>query len=335
MPVLLMSASQSQKIVYLFGAGATHAELTNIQMGLSETFLEKQGLLIDRVSSRVIQKARRNSRYLKNIEMVSAPTGSLNIELLITLIENSRVKDSEWKTLFLKRLVKKDISSILTQSKMEKFYLHRALLELHDNFEMRKNETLLGLISLNYDTVLDEAYKLTYGQRPIYHHSLDEDGPQTKVPLLKLHGSFNWANIKARGRIRSFEIIPLGANKNYWHVPYNFIWSRALEILTQCDILRVVGCSLSPNDIHLIDLLFKAHLERGTTFEIQIINTDEVADEIKRRYGFLSKIKRLTEIEPASDPKTDNPFKEWLKNIGVRILREQIKGTKYLRKLVA
>jgi len=330
-----MPDAKPQKIVYLFGAGATHAELTNIQKDPSENFFEKRGLLIDHVSRRVIQKARGNKRYMKNIDMVSAATGSLNIELLITLIENSRVKDSEWKTLYLKRLVKKDITSILTKSRMARFYLHRALLELHKQSEMKKNEELLGLVSLNYDNVLDEAYKVVYRQRPIYFHSLTEAGRHENIPLLKLHGSFNWVNVEIRGRRRSFEIIPLGANKNYWHVPYNFIWSRALELLTQCDILRVVGCSLRPNDTHLIDLLFKAHLERGAAFEIQIISRDEDADNIKQRYGFLSNIKRLSEIEPASNPKADNPFEDWLKNISARMLREGIKRTKFLRKLVA
>jgi hypothetical protein len=330
-----MSDPKPQKVVYLFGAGATHAELTNIQKDLSENFFEKRGLLIDHVSRRVIQKARDNKRYMKNIDMVSAPTGSPNIELLITLIESSRVKDSEWKTHYLKRLVKNDITSILTKSKRSRFYLHRALLELHKQSEMEKNEKLLGLVSLNYDNVLDEAYKVVYGQRPIYYHTLTEVAQYESIPLLKLHGSFNWINVPVRGRRRSFEIIPLGANKNYWHVPYNYIWSKALEIVTQCDILRVVGCSLSPNDIHLIDLLFKAHLERGAAFEIQIISKDEDADNIRRRYGFLSNIKRLSEIEPASNPKADNPFEEWLKNIGTRMLREGIKRTSYLRKLVA
>lgn len=329
-----MADSQQKKIVYLFGAGATHAELTNIQTDISETFLERRGLLIDHVSRRVIQKARDNKRYMKNIDMVSAATGSLNIELLITLIENSRVRDSEWKTLYLKRLVKKDITSILTKPKRARFYLHRALLELHKKPDMVKNEQLLGLVSLNYDNVLDEAYKTVYGQRPIYCHTLTEVAQHEDIPLLKLHGSFNWVGVTVRGRKRSFDIIPLGANKNYWHVPYNFIWSRALEILTQCDILRVIGCSLSPNDTHLIDLLFKAHLERGAAFEIQIINNDDDADKIKRRYGFLSNIKRLSEVEPASNPKADNPFEDWLKTLVTRMSKEGIQGAKYLRKLV-
>lgn len=46
-----------KKVVYLFGAGATHAELAN----LDGTLVEKgRGLLIRHVSARVIEKARRD-----------------------------------------------------------------------------------------------------------------------------------------------------------------------------------------------------------------------------------------------------------------------------------
>jgi hypothetical protein len=49
--------------------------------------LEKnEGLLISNVSSRVMSKASKERDYFEGIEMVSSPAGSLNIELLISLI---------------------------------------------------------------------------------------------------------------------------------------------------------------------------------------------------------------------------------------------------------
>src|SRR2546421_209727 len=127
-----MSGSEPQKVAYLFGAGATHAELAILEKDSnSQTFLERRGLLIGHVSDRVIERARRNAAYLRGIEMVSAVKGSLNIELLISLIESSRIKDSERKTSHLKRLVREDITAILTKPTVARFYLHRALLELH------------------------------------------------------------------------------------------------------------------------------------------------------------------------------------------------------------
>ncbi len=59
--------TEPTKIAYLFGAGATHAELQNIEPDLLK---EKTSLLIKDVSSRVIDVARRDVSYIKDLEMV-------------------------------------------------------------------------------------------------------------------------------------------------------------------------------------------------------------------------------------------------------------------------
>ncbi len=105
--------------------------------------------------------------------MVSAISGSLNIELLISLLENSKVQAWASKTSFLRQLIKDDISAILTSSRTKRFYLHRALLQFHKHREMHKKEEVVGFISLNYDGVLDQAYKLYYGP-PRVRHGLAE-----------------------------------------------------------------------------------------------------------------------------------------------------------------
>jgi len=250
-----MSSEPIRKIVYLFGAGATHAELKNIQPQLAD---EKRGLLIGQVSSRVIYKAKKDPRYVKGLETVSATSGSLNIELLISLIENSKIHNWASKTSKLKSLVERDIKDILTKSLTQRFVLHKALLELHKHDKARAKEQLIGLISLNYDDVLDQAYKAVLARQINYCFSLRRDFPSSSnIPLLKLHGSFNWKNKYILRKRRTVEIIPLGSSKSYLHVPYGYVWNRALDLLTTCDTLRVLGCSLSPNDSHLVDLLLK------------------------------------------------------------------------------
>jgi hypothetical protein len=330
-----MPEDEPKKVVYLFGAGATHAELQNLD---PDRIDQKQlGLLVRDVSSRVIEKARREKRYLKGVAMVSGTSGSLNIELLISLIENSKIHDWEHKTRRLKRLVKEDIRTILTASRTRRFYLHRALFELHKHEIAKTKEEVTGLISLNYDDVLDQAYKEYYG-KPNYCFSLEAGAPSSKnIPLLKLHGSFNWSRIKIRGRRRTIEIIPLGSTKSYLHAPYGFIWNRALEILIGCDTLRVIGCSLSPNDAHLIDLLFKAHLERDAEFDIEIISSELMGQGIQQNYGFFPSIKTLTGIQGLliSEKDPPNPFKMWLKYKSNAMLGEDtIKGTRHLKKVV-
>lgn len=330
-----MSLAATKRIVYLFGAGATHAELTNLEPDLAE---ENRGLLIGNVSSRVIEIARKDKEYRKDVEMVSGTGGSLNIELLISLIENSKIDNWAKKTSFLKKLVEGDIKTILTTSRTRRFYLHKGLLELHKQRKTRTNERVIGFISLNYDDVVDQAYQAILGEKPNYCFSLEADAPSTKrVPLLKLHGSFNWDSQLIRGRTRRIEIIPLGASKSYLHAPYGSIWNRALEVLIECDTLRVIGCSLSPNDSHLIDLLFKAHLEKSGPFEIEIIASEQTGEEIRDNYGFFPKIKTWKQLEGGSipEPRPLNPFKTWLKYKGIAMLTERsIKRTQYLRKVV-
>ena len=330
----LRDVSKPKKIVYLFGAGATHAELSNYDPTL---IAKGKVLLMKEVSRRVIEKARLSKRYLAGVDMVSGTGGSLNIESLISLIENSKIHDWEFKARHLKRLVRKDIEGILTTPRTTHFYLHKALVEFHTLKMIAPKERAIGLISLNYDSVLDAAYQ-EYWEDPNYCFSLEPNQLQARrIPLLKLHGSFNWSDVLIRGRQRTIEIIPFGSNKNYLHAPYSFIWNRALEVLVDCDILRVIGCSLSPNDAHLIDLLFKAHLERGEKFDIEIIDRDSAGEEIRKNYGFLPAIRTLTTIPELSIPERDpdNAFKTWLKYKSLRMLKGRWKNTKYLKAVVA
>jgi len=327
-----MTEEKPARIVYLFGAGATHAELQDY----NPTRAEESGLLVSHLSKRVIEKAAKDKRYLKDLDTVSGMSGSLNIELLISLVENSKIPGWGYKTQRLKNLVREDIEEILSMHITRRFYLHKALFALHLQPAVLQKEQLTGLISLNYDDVLDRAYEQFYGA-PRYCFSLDEPVRANNVPLLKLHGSFNWTNQQIRGRKRNIEIIPLGSTKTYIHPPYGCIWNQALETLIGCDTLRVIGFSLSQNDFHLIDLLFKAHLEKGTAFEIEIIATDTVGRGIKKNYGFFRALKTLTEIKDnlVPEPEPANPFKTWLKYKSLALLGEEEAGhTKHVKKVV-
>lgn len=326
--------NKPKKIVYLFGAGATHAEIMNLEDSPDATFISKNGLKISDVSKRVMKLAQKDSRFKKGVKTVTYREGPVNIELLISLFESNRIPDVDYKVNHLKKLVQKDITKILSLEQKKKFYLHKALFELHKLIENK--EILTGIVSLNYDDVLDLSCYEIRGNKPNYCHN---SGKGEDIPLLKLHGSFNWTNIKIYGKSKKIPIIPLGINKNYLIPPYNFIWSRAFEVLATCDILRIIGCSLSQNDIGLIDLLFKAHLERSNHFTMEIINRQGVGDDIKYNYGFFPGIITPKDIEGsliADDlsgaAELTNPFKTWLKAKAERMVSEKINTTKYLKK---
>jgi hypothetical protein len=174
-----------KKVVYLFGAGATHAELANNfpRLASDDALQRRLGLLTSHVSARVMREARSMHGFLHDIEFLEPPgkpesvepaegvPGAMNIELLISLIENSKIRNWEEKTRKLKLLVRRDIEARLGHRKA-RFYLHKALFELQ---EILQDEELVGIISLNYDDVLDEAYREIYKRkRPNYCLSLDE-----------------------------------------------------------------------------------------------------------------------------------------------------------------
>ena len=173
-----MPKAKPKKIAYLFGAGATHAELITLMPTLTseDKIQRKAGLLISHVSTRVIARASLvphflkgveflEPRYLDGVEIPGGSSGSLNIELLISLIENSKVHQWERKTRLLKSLVQKDIQNILSPSRRARFYLHKALCEFHEQPAAKDREEVIGFISLNYDSVLDEAYREFHGKQ--------------------------------------------------------------------------------------------------------------------------------------------------------------------------
>lgn len=331
-----MSDLKIPKIVYLFGAGATHAELAAIE---TETDEMKVGLEISSVTKRVMLKTQKEPLF-NCVRMFLGTEENTNIELLISLFENNShdIEGSTDKIVNrLKELVQEDITNMLTTERLEKFSLHKALFELHKI--ILDKEALHGIITLNYDTVLDKAYEEQCGYKPDYSFKSSREKISTgeeKIPLLKLHGSFDWGNVEIAGRPRPVSIIPLGANKNYLRLPYNFIWGRALEILAECDILRVIGCSLSPNDIDLIDLLFKAHIAKGKPFQMQLINSQPRGEEIKGRYSFFPNIITAENIltpRLSCVRENVNIFKEWLKAYAGMVDEAKVSKTTYLKQI--
>jgi len=327
---------EKKKVVYLFGAGATHAEIINITDDPSSTYRYKNGLLISDVSKRIMQAARRYTWFKEKEEVFTSSKGSLNIELLISLFENNPIDEKHISA--LKNLIQKDIKKILIEEVKSKFYLHKALLKLHNKIEIY--EELIGIISLNYDDVLDEAYKKIYGKEPNYSLTTQNN---KDIPLLKLHGSFNWENIEIYGKPRKIPIIPIGVNKNYLSPPYNFIWGRAFELLVGCDTLRIIGCSLNQNDIGLIDLLFKAHFERDEQIIMEIIDFQpedkNSHHKIKETYGFFPGFIEPKDLEErlitdvSIYNKNANPFKIWLKAKAEKMLDKNVYKTEYINKM--
>ncbi|MBI4309782.1 MAG: hypothetical protein HY591_05575 [Candidatus Omnitrophica bacterium] len=63
-----------KKIAYLFGAGATHAEIINSEQDPDVNFRDKYELLIPSVSTRVIKKAYKKSSWQGEKELKQGKT---------------------------------------------------------------------------------------------------------------------------------------------------------------------------------------------------------------------------------------------------------------------
>ena len=91
--------------------------------------------------------------------------------------------------------------------------------------------------------------------------------------------------------------IPPGIQKAKQAYPFNVLWGAARELLA-CDVLRVVGCRLGPNDWDLISLLFSMrHAGIGHRPHIEVIDSPGHAIALKEAYPYLQ-ILSILEVEP-------------------------------------
>jgi hypothetical protein len=152
------------------------------------------------------------------------------------------------------------------------------------------------LLSLNYDTLLERALKAG-GVEPDYGFDrLNLTAVSPSIPLLKLHGSLNWAHCPACDRIAVLAH-PLGKRadpvctrcgsaaldrliitptwlKRYTATQLRHVWDLALEAVQAAERLTFIGYSLPPNDVAVAQFLRRAILARpqGRTLEVRVIN---------------------------------------------------------------
>ena len=271
-----LRTNKQLKVVYLFGAGATHAEKSLEckirKTGLHKTGKLKAGLLARNISRRVIKKLLENkpdipNRYgIDEFFLEDKSDTDIDIELFISLLEITKTNQTIEDAKVIRDFFQKDILNNLTVNRREIMpRLCSALLQLHSK---NTREELSGILTLNYDNLIEKAFKETginfdfgFDILPIKHVGNTDNADSGNPYLLKLHGSFNWyfdsSRIHVSGKPhQDIQWIPPRLNKEYSEYPYNIIHGKAYELLSSCDILRVVGCSLSLNDITLISLLF-------------------------------------------------------------------------------
>jgi hypothetical protein len=333
-------AHQPKQIVYLLGAGATQAEVEYLGARPVNLMMRDSARLGEGVSTAVLQRAGPRWRPVPagqdlDIEKLISLLGASGVNRLVTVAEQMR---RGYFDEILRRLRRAGI--------IERPQLAKALFEMHKRAAFRRTvETLSGVITTNHDGLLQVASQQVFGQVALGFPFLSDGfSPATagSVPfVLQLHGSFTWrlavpprASPLHRGSRYSPDTlwIPPSILKESKNYPFNKVLAMAYELLARrCDVLRVVGASLTQNDWNILSLIFNAQrhkeLARGTAFKIEVIASQRGGERIAKESAYLKNItpigyltegsfadyKDYQEKDPPASSDLTNPFAYWLK----------------------
>ena len=280
-----LSGMAKKKVVYLLGAGATEAVVRQIS--------PLNGLLTRNIQDEI----RKNHKHGLNDRVWSElVTEGNDVEHLISVLDSQHDYHAAERVRTLYRDAIVFLSTKISNDPPAS-NLYAVLLDLHINAD-KLQEELLCFLSLNYEDVLERTIAVHFGKDIDYEVETSQKtvGKNTAV-VLKLHGSFAWKNCRPISVESMTSLtaentlwIPPGVDKHRENYPFNLLWGKASEYLMSCDILRVVGCSLSRNDWGLIPILYTAQKfnERGSSISIEIIDFPHIAEDIRNRYKYLS-----------------------------------------------
>lgn len=323
--------------MYLFGAGATQAEVAYLGARPVNLLMRDSNKLGEGVSTRILNQIGPEGK-----PFLSEDRG-VDIEKLISLLVASGVdRHSKLAERMRQHYFEEVCTSLVSSKIIERPQLAIGLLEMHLTEPFRDEvEALTGIITTNHDGLLQIASQEVFGAINLGFPFVSEDitaaKPDSAAPILQLHGSFTWRfGLPVRvARLREGSkyspdttwIPPtiLKESKNY---PFNKLTGLAYELLAkQCDVLRVVGASLTQNDWNVLSLIFNAQRHRvhvkEAAFRIELIMPQKDGEYIQTDCSYLTNITPIgyltegqfadykEELPPDSD--MNNVFAYWLK----------------------
>jgi hypothetical protein len=328
------------KILYLIGAGAAMAEMEH--QGIESR------LRMEDIDEAVYQMSKlEGGKYAQLHDDFALPVG-IDIEVMISLLEGCTSSESTTFSEVCDELKKFFRIYLITQimGKQLQPKISSSLLHIHREYgpQMgRSGEELVGILTINYDSLLEEAFVTVHGAinygYPFESAIYKSDNQVPK--LLKLHGSFNWkihgSNTLTKNLLKiskEFEREDYDDDYSGWIPPSVYkrpggviesIWDDAVGLLTECNTLRVIGSSLRDQDSALLSLIFTSRLKnRSTTgkgFNIELIvpdidaaGTDENPIAIMQRIRYLGGMVNFSQLDvyPQDFTTTGNVYKEWL-----------------------
>lgn len=325
---------QPKKVVYLWGAGATHAEAQRLGSRTS-LLMRDTDHFGPGITTRILQ------RIGGSATSAYGNGQGVDIEKLISLLILSGVRAhsrlaEEMRANYFAEL----ISSLMAANILSEPVLATRLLKMHsDQAFQAQVETLSGVITTNHDGLLQIAFQEVYGgiNLGFAFESVDFDQKDQAPPIIQLHGSFTWrfgvpvrvAKLRETSQYVNTIWIPPSILKESKNYPFSKLSGLAYELLAmQCDVLRVIGSSLTQNDWNILSLIFNAQRHRESTkrepFVIELIMPHSAGETIVRECGYLRSVipigylsegkfadyKAPDPIPPESD--LANPFAYWL-----------------------
>jgi hypothetical protein len=326
--------SGGKKVVYLIGAGATQGEVA--YLGAPINMLMANNSLGAGVSARVISNLTERERELLGT------SSEIDIEKLVALSSACGVGRMSNLAEKLRRLYFQDLCSKIPAPILRRPTLAESLLQVHKELLQAEGvEELSCVISTNHDGLFQLASQRVFGglNLGVPFESSRFRAAGNAPPILQVHGSFTWSfglpiSVEpiSRSSLYSKDIgwIPPTVAKESKQFPFNKLTGLAYEYLSKsCDVLRVIGSSLTQNDWNILSLIFNAqkHLELtgGAPFRIELIMPRKTGQRIRDECSFLKKVAPiamitdgdfgayLDEYTEARDPETANPFAYWLK----------------------
>jgi hypothetical protein len=309
------------KIVCLVGAGAVQGEMTFEGI---EADITMAG-----ISENVLRMSKENDGpYFRLLEEFGIPPDQ-DIELMMSLFEGFADRtnkqfdeiNKELRKLF-RRYLTTHIPGRIKTPRLMTSLLH--IYVKYPQFMGEGGEKLLGILTTNYDSLLEEASCQVYRSinTGFQFKSKDYKMSMAIPPVLKLHGSFNWKAGKSILEIsKSFE--KAEDNQTEWIPPSVYkkppeilqkIWKQASKLLVNCDILRIIGSSLRNEDWSLISLIFTSQVMSKRVFDIELIVPQKSATDEDSGRGIMERLRFLGKLKP---PSTLPIFKEGIDNTNV------------------
>ncbi len=293
--------SSRHRVVYLFGAGASHACVKAVgsahgilMRDLSEELAERVRIIVEDEF-----KGNESLRILVN-DVIDEHS---DFEHIITFLDESSSGLHRNFAEFLRKafedVLRKRLREIESEQGRTPDDLYAILLDMYSIADFP--ETLRGFLTLNYDCYLESAIERSATYRCDRGISFDQAKVSAPaIRTLKLHGSFDWNETwpVSLGHGPDTMWIPPGIQKDKEHYPFNVLWGLAHEML-DCDILRVIGCRLGSNDWDLISLLFATRHTNtnGRPYRIEVIDAPRQVGQLQNEYPYLD-VHSMLEVEP-------------------------------------